>query len=109
MKDNNDVVFINLDKPRELKLTHSVLKRFAAKKDVSVDDIDTVLTGYTGMVDLIYEMLLRQDPDLTVEKYEELLDCVTIKEIMDAGRAAVEASFGTKGGDQEGNPPEQTG
>ena len=63
MKDNNDVVFIDLDKPRELKLTHSVLKRFAAKKGVSVDDIDTVLAGYTGMVDLIYEMLLREDPD----------------------------------------------
>lgn len=109
MKDNNDVVFINLDKPRELKLTHSVLKRFAAKKGVSVDDIDTVLAGYTGMVDLIYEMLLREDPDLTEEKYEELLDYVTIKEIMDAGRAAVEASFGTKEGDQEGNPPDPAG
>ena len=109
MKDNNDVVFIDLDKPRELKLTHSVLKRFAAKKGVSVDDIDTVLAGYTGMVDLIYEMLLREDPDLTEEKYEELLDYVTIKEIMDAGSAAVEASFGAKEGDQEGNPPDPAG
>ena len=109
MKDNNDTVFINLDKPRELRLTHSVLKKFAAKKGVTVDDIDTVLSGYTGMVDLIYEMLLRNDPDLTPEAYEELLDMVTIKEIMDAGRAAVTASFGPAEGSQRENPPEAAG
>ena len=109
MKDNNDTVFINLDKPRELRLTHSVLKKFAAKKDVSVDNVDEVMAGYSGMIDLIYEMLLRDDPDLTPEKFDELLDMVTIKEIMDAGNAAVAASFGSAEGANSGNPPAAAG
>lgn len=104
-----DTVFITLDKPRELRLTHRVLKNFAAKHNVSVDDVDEVLSGYSGMIDLIYEMLLRDDPNLTPEAYEELLETVTIQEIMNAGRDAVAASFGTVEGGQTGNPPAKIG
>lgn len=104
-----DTVFITLDKPRELRLTHRVLKSFAAKHNVSVDDVDEVLSGYSGMIDLIYEMLLRDDPDLTPDKYEELLDTVTIQEIMNTGRDAVAASFGKAEGGQTANPPMENG
>ena len=109
MKDNNNTVYINLDKPRELRLTHRVMKSFAAKKKISVDEIDQAMSGYSGMVDLIYEMLLRDDPDLTPEHFEELLDGVTIREIMDAGREAVAASLGPAEEKNAENPPAPAG
>ena len=109
MKDNNDVVFITLDKPRGLKLTHSVLKRFAAKKGISIDDVDEAMSTYSDLIDLIYEMLLREEPGLTEEKYEELLDLATISDIILAGRAAIEASFGTAAEGASGNPPKAAG
>ena len=87
MKDNNNTVYINLDKPRELRLTHRVMKSFAAKKKIS----------------------LRDDPDLTPEHFEELLDCVSIREIMDAGREAVAAALGPAEEKNAENPPVPAG
>lgn len=104
--DKNDVVILELDRPRELKLTHKVLKRFMARKKVSMENFDSAVQSYEGMTDLICEMLRREDPALTEEQCDDLLDAVTIKEILEKGAQAIAAGFGSRDeeGTEEGNP-----
>lgn len=109
MEDNN-VVIINLDKPRELRLTHKVLKRFMAKYKMKMSDFDEAIDDYDKMTDLIYEMLRGEDPELTAARCDELLDALPIMEIVGKTTDAIKAAFQT--GDSassaggEGNPTE---
>lgn len=91
--EGNNVVIINLDKPRELKLTHKVLKRFMAKHKLKMTSFDAAVEDYEKMTDLIYEMLRAEDPNLTPAECDNLLDTVSITEIVKKSGEAIAAAF----------------
>ena len=95
--ENNDTVILELDRPRELRLTHKVMKRFCAATGTRLSDIETTVDDYDNMTQLIYEMLL---------------DRVPIGTILKKGAEAVKAGFGSNddkdaGGEKTENPPEK--
>jgi len=92
--DNNDIVILELDRPRELKLSHKVLKRFCAATGSRLSDIDNTVDDYDNMTMLIYYMLLADDPDLTPEKLDDLLDDVPIGIVLKKGAEAIKKGFG---------------
>lgn len=91
--ENNEVVMITLDRPRPLRLTNRVLKRFCAGQNISLTDIEKAIQRYDVLTVLMYEMLRADDPELTQERCDELLDMVSIGEIVGACSRAVEAGF----------------
>lgn len=91
--DNNDVVVINLDKPRELKLRHRTLKRFLARTGKSMEDLESSLQDYDTLISLTYEMLHAEDPDLTPEQCDELLDLAPLGDVIKKTSEAVFAAF----------------
>ncbi len=110
--ENNDTVILELDRPRELRLTHRVMKRFCAVTGTKLSDIETTVDDYDNMTRLIYEMLRADDPALTQEQCDELLDRVPIGTILKKGAEAVAAGFGKNddrdaGGETAENPPEK--
>lgn len=92
--DKNDIVMIELDRPRELKFTHKVMKRFCAATGTKMSEIQDAVEDYDNMTRLIYEMLRREDPDLTQEQCDDLLDTVSIGLILQKGAEAIAAGFG---------------
>lgn len=105
--ENNDIVIIELDRPRELKFTHKVMKRYCAATGAKMSDIQDSVEDYNNMTRMIYEMLRADDPDLTPEQCDDLLDLVPIGTILERGAAAIAAGFGdveqVQGGAE--NPP----
>lgn len=101
-KEKNDIVMIELDRPRELKFTHRVMKRFCAATGCKLSEIENTVDDYDKMILLIYEMLRAEDPDLTQEQCDDLLDKVTLGTILQKGAEAIAAGFGDIGqaGDQ---------
>jgi len=95
--DNNDVVIINLDRPRELKLRHKTLKRFLAKTNTSVDDLDTSLQSYETLTALLFEMLHADDPTLTPEACDDLLDSIPLGVVIGKASEAINAAFDVLG------------
>lgn len=110
--ENNDTVILELDRPRELRLTHKVMKRFCAATGTRLSDIETTVDDYDNMTRLIFEMLRAEDPALTQEQCDDLLDRVPIGTILKKGAEAVKAGFGSNddrdaGGEKTENPPEK--
>ena len=92
--EKNDIVILDLDRPRELKFTHLVMKRYCAATGTKMSQIQDSVEDYENMTLLIYEMLRREDPQLTPEKCDELLDMISIGEILQKGAEAIAAGFG---------------
>lgn len=99
--ENNNTVIIELDRPRELKLSHKVMKRFMAKHKLKMSTFDVAVDEYDKASDLIYEMLKEEDPTLTVEKCDDLLDAVSLMTIMQKVAEAIKAAFPEQDEDQE--------
>lgn len=91
--DKNDVVIIELDKPRELRLGHKAMKRFSALTGCSMIEIDDVTAHYDKLSALMYIMLSEQDDELTTEAVDDLLDNVKLSYIISKAVAAMEAAF----------------
>lgn len=91
--DNNDVVIITLDRPRELKLRHKTLKRYLAKHNISMEFLDSALQDYDMLIDLIFEMLHADDPSLTPDQCDDLLDIIPLGEVMKKATEAIRAAF----------------
>lgn len=106
MIENNTTVILTLDRPRELKLTHRVMKRFCAEHKVRLNEIDKACEDYDVMIDLVVKMLMRDDPSLTVEACEDLLDEAPFGAVIHAFTKAIEAAFSVEE-DEAGNPPEK--
>ena len=83
MSDNNNTAIIELDRPRELRLTHKVFKRFLAKHNLKAEQFEEVSQSYDMMIDLLNEMLMRDDPTLTPDACDDLLDTVPIHMILE--------------------------
>ena len=93
-KEKNDIVMIKLDRPRELKFTHKVMKRFCAATGCKLSEIENTVDDYDNMTLLIYEMLRAEDPGLTQEQCDNLLDQVNLGMILQKGAEAIAAGFG---------------
>ena len=108
--DKNDVVIIDLDKPRELRLGHKALKRFSALTGCSMRQMQAETEHYDKMALLIYVMLSEDQPDLTPEAVDDLIDQaerrkvnpLCMKDIFKATTAAIEAAFA----DEDAEEPE---
>lgn len=105
IKNDNDTVIIILDKPRELRLRHSVLKKFLAAHKTDIEHMEDVLQGYDATSDLLLLMLQADDPEITEEKLDELLDAPGVKlgYVFEKVAEALYAAFDD--GDQHENPP----
>ena len=103
--EGNEVIILNLDRPRELRLTNRVLKRFCAAYNVGLNEMETVIQRYDMAAALVYEMLHREDPNLTPEQCDDLLDECPISDIIEACAKAVAAGF-DNGKDKNTNPPQ---
>lgn len=77
---NNDIVLINLDRPRQLKFTHSALKRLVADTGDSVDDIGRKFNpaNFELIETMVFYGLLKDAKDnsevLSADKVVDLLD-----------------------------------
>lgn len=107
--DKNDVVILNLDRPRELRLGHKALKRFSSLTGCSMADMEKEIQHYDKLTCLLYVMLSQDDPSLTPEKVDDLCDHVRIGAVAKACSQAIEAAFADE--DEEGSkdPPQAAG
>lgn len=97
MKNKNDVVIIELDRPRELRFGHKALKRYQAisnkgidelGQDFSIDEIEKLM--YCGL----FSDAQKQGETLKLENMEDLLDETSYEEIIEKMMKALKASFG---------------
>lgn len=105
--DNNDTVIIQLDRPRELRLSHKVLKKFLATHNTDMEHMEEYLQGYNGACDILLLMLQREDPSLTEEQLDDLLDApgVNLMDVFGKVYAAMSAAFGEP--EETANPPKR--
>ena len=108
--DKNDVVIIELDKPRELRLGHKAMKRFSALTGCSMVEIDEVTSHYDKLSALIYVMLSEDDPGLSPEAVDALLDKVKINYIIEKCVEALQDAFGDEeNAEGSDTPPKAAG
>lgn len=114
MMERNDAVYLQLDRPRQLRLGHKALKMFSALRHVPLSRIDQTVDNYDDMSCLVYCALVQDDPTLTVERLDELLDAVPVKTLLEKVTEMTVAAFGGEGdgedgGDGAGDPPAAAG
>lgn len=109
--DRNDVVIIELDRPRTLRLGHKALKRFSALTECSMPEMEKAVQRYDKLSALAYVMLSEDDPTLTPEQVDDLLDMKSIKEVSEACSKAIEAAFADEDApeDDTTDPPRAAG
>lgn len=97
MKNNNDVVVINLDRPRELRFGHKALKTYQSISGKGIDEIGKDFS-FEEIERLMFCLLIsdarKHDETLKLDEMEDLLDLAPYEEIIDKMMAALESSFG---------------
>jgi hypothetical protein len=78
------MVTIQLDKPRAVRLTAGAFKRFQASVSAGKGDLDAI-------GELIHDCLRRDDPSLTAEALEEMLDVETMATVWAAVQQEIDA------------------
>lgn len=96
---NNDVVLIELDRPRELRYGHKALKKLVAITGTKVDDIDIENIDLAEIEKYIFCGLLSDAKEngetLALEDMEDLLDrAPTFAHIVEQMTKAFNVSFG---------------
>lgn len=103
MADNNPVVTIELDRVRELRLSHKSLKRWSAYTGKSISSMNTDIMKPEEAEVLMYFMLEKDaeahGETLSMEQMEDLLDMAPLGVVYEKMGEAVEAAFP----DQRGN------
>ena len=107
--DKNDVVIIELDRPRELRLGHKALKRFSALAGCAMTELDEVTAHYDKLSALMYIMLSENDPAVTPDVADELLDAVNLSYIMEKASEAIAAAFEEDAEEDVDAPPMAAG
>lgn len=117
LPDKNDTVIIELDKPRELRLGHKAMKRFSALTGCSMQQMQDEIQRYDRMAQLVYVMLSEDEPDLTPEEVDELIDRaerrkvspLRLKDLVVAVSSAIQAAFADEDaeGPEDGEDPPQ--
>jgi len=101
MANNNDVVIINLDRPRELRFGHKALKTLCSMLGISFENLENVANnpGPEVIEKIMYCGLLsdamKNSETLTLEQMEDLLDYASsYKEIIEKMTQAFMAALG---------------
>jgi len=103
-KDNNDVVIINLDRPRELRFGHKALKRLSASTGKSLDEMEDDNTFDLEQLEEIFFYGLQRDArengeTLLMEEMEDILDCAESYEyLVSKMTEAMNKAMGSLGG-----------
>lgn len=107
---NNDVVIINLDRPRQLKFGHTALKTLVSMTGKTIEELDTDLdvSNFDMLEQLVYCGLLKDAKEhnetLTVEKIPELLDeAPSFAHVLEKAVSAWRIAFGAQAQAPEGN------
>ena len=58
--NNNTEVYIDLDKPRQLRMTNSVLKKFSSIAKIKISDLDQALERF-DLCNLMVSLMLQQE------------------------------------------------
>ncbi|WP_066316969.1 hypothetical protein [Bacillus sp. FJAT-29814] len=108
MPDKNDVVIINLDRPRELRFGHKALKKLTAITGKSIDDFDIDNFDFEDLEKVIWCGLLtdarENNETLKLEDMEDLLDqAESYNEILEKMNQAFNVAFGGSGQVDEKN------
>lgn len=106
MSDKNDVVIIELDRPRVLKYGHKALKKLSALTGQSLDNMDMENFHAEDIEKVIYCGLLsdakEHNENLKLEDMEDLLDQATrYSDILEKMNDAFNAAFGAVSGAEE--------
>lgn len=114
--DQNDVVILELDRPREIRLSHRALKRFSALTNCSMADIETEIQHYDKMTCLLWvmvtdEQIERNEELMTPEELDKLLNMSKIKisKLLKICSQAIKAAFEDEDAETEensGDPPQ---
>lgn len=108
--EHNDTVIIQLDRPRALRLGHKALKRFSSMTGTSLSELESTVQRYDKLSTLVYVALSAEDPSLTPEQVDDLLDAIPIREVIAAASEAIEAAFADDAPEEEsGDPPQAAG
>jgi hypothetical protein len=98
---NNDVVMIQLDRPRELRYGHKALKKLSALTGKSMDELDSGSIDFEQIEIFLYCGLLsdarENNETLKLEQMEDLLDeAPSYNHIIEKMEEAFAKSFGSK-------------
>lgn len=111
-KNNNDTVFIQLDRLRELRFGHKALKTLVALTGKSLEDIENAGFNDFDLVEkLVYCGLLHDAKEngeiLKLEQMEDLLDqAPNYRHIVESVGQAFAAAFSANPEELEGNAPQ---
>ncbi|SDM17372.1 hypothetical protein [Bacillus sp. OK048] len=99
MPDKNDVIIINLDRPRVLRFGHRALKKMTAATGKDLDSIEVNGNDLDELEKIMFYGLLadakEHNEDLKLEDMEDLLDRAPVwSEIMEKMQMALNAAFG---------------
>jgi len=102
-QNNNDMVLINLDRPRELRFGHKALKTYQALTGTKLEDLGKQGFDFDTIEKLIYCGLLSDSKangeKLSIEDVEDLLDLNPIQDTIEKLSEALNNSFGKLQGD----------
>jgi hypothetical protein len=105
MPDKNDIVIINLDRPRGLRFGHKALKKLTALTGKSIDDFDIENFDFEDLEKIIWCGLLsdakEHNETLKLEDMEDILDLASYTEIIEKMTLAFNAAFGVFAGDEK--------
>ena len=88
----NDVVVIKLDKEREIRFGHKALKKVEKMLEKPIMQLNMANID-SRQLEILFLCGLN-DPELTLEDVEEMLDMAPYNELFDKLGAAMEAAFG---------------
>lgn len=95
--DENDTIIIELDRPRELNLSHKAMKRFSALTGCSMTEMEEEVSRYDKLTCLLYVMLAvdaeKHDETLTPEQVDDLLEKVPVNQLVKLAIRAIQAAF----------------
>lgn len=97
-QNNNDVVILELDRPREIRFGHKGLKVFQALTGTNIEQLGQDLTfevleklAYAGMLS---DARKNGETDFTIEKLEDLLDEHDVQDTIEKVSQALNNAFG---------------
>lgn len=118
LPDHNDVVILELDRPRELRLGHRALKRFSALTECSLSAMDKEIERYDKAACLLWVMVTEDQRNngekqiMTPDELDDLLDKVPIPKLLEVCSDAIKAAFPEpeeSEQESEGDPTEAAG
>lgn len=97
MSKNNDVVIIELDKPRQIKYGIKALKVIEKLLECKITKINFNDIGIDEMLKLLFAGLSWEDKELTLESLEDLVENhSSFSEITSKLTEAITVAFGSK-------------